>query len=621
MFYNYQKLETIDISGLDTTDVTNMNSMFYYCSSLKTIDLSGLNTPNVIKTESMFYKCEKLTFIDLAGFDASSVEYSNGMFMSCLVLKTIVVDDSWNFNTGILAGAMFYNSPSLVGGNGTTYNDNNTSAQYARIDSRGTPGYLTHVSSVPHFVTVTVDGNGSAEAKDGSNIIEMGDTGTEVSLTKQADQDWHFKEWKVNSGGVTIGENEKFTIGNRSVRIRAVFTQCSDELEETKEISATCTEDGVAAYWTCKTCKKMYSDKKAETEITKPVIIPKTGHNMTKTEEVKATCTKDGTKAYWTCKTCKKLFSDKDGKTEITKPATITKTGHNMVKTDEVKATCTKDGTKAYWSCKNCKKLFSDKDGKTEITKPVVISKTGHIWGDWKTTKEPIETAAGEKQRVCKNDPSHVEKQSIPATGEKTIPQEKIVTGTLLAKLTAKGKKSLVLSWTKVNGAEGYDVFFSKCNSKKEKRLPKKADTITGNKTAKWTKTGLKKNTAYKAAVKAWVMKNGVKTYVMTSPTVHAYSSGGTKNYANPKSVTVKKKSFKLSVGKTAKIKASVNPVKKGKKLIGKGHAAKLRYLSSDKTVATVSSSGKIRARAKGSCKIYVYAANGVRKTVKVVVN
>ena len=51
-----------------------------------------------------------------------------------------------------------------------------------------------------------------------------------------------------------------------------------------------------------------------------------------------------------------------------------------------------------------------------------------------------------------------------------------------------------------------------------------------------------------------------------------------------------------------------------------KGHAPKLRYLSSNKKIATVSSRGKISAKAKGCCKIFVYAANGAGKTVTVTV-
>ena len=120
--------------------------------------------------------------------------------------------------------------------------------------------------------------------------------------------------------------------------------------------------------------------------------------------------------------------------------------------------------------------------------------------------------------------------------------------------------------------------------------------------------------------MKAYVMKDGKKTYVKTSPMVHAYTSGGTKKCTNAKKVTVKKAAVSLKVGKTYKIKASVKKLKKNKKLMPKGHAPKLRYLSSNTKIATVSSSGKIKAKAKGKCYIYVYAHNGVSKKVKVTV-
>lgn len=190
------------------------------------------------------------------------------------------------------------------------------------------------------------------------------------------------------------------------------------------------------------------------------------------------------------------------------------------------------------------------------------------------------------------------------------------VSGTLLAKITDKGSNSLVLTWNKVNGAEGYDIFFIKCG----KQAPKKVKTIKGNKTFKWMKGGLTKGKAYKAVVKAYVMKNGKKTYVRTSPIVHAYTSGGTKNYTNSKSVTVKKTSVLLKAGKTYKIKAGVTKLQKGKKLMPTGHAPVLRYVSGNKKIATVSKSGKIKAKSKGSCKVYVIAVNGARKAVHVTV-
>ena len=61
--------------------------------------------------------------------------------------------------------------------------------------------------------------------------------------------------------------------------------------------------------------------------------------------------------------------------------------------------------------------------------------------------------------------------------------------------------------------------------------------------------------------------------------------------------------------------------LKKGKKLMKKGHGPKLRYLSSNKSVTTVNKSGKITAKSKGSCKVYVITVNGVYKVVNVTVN
>ena len=205
---------------------------------------------------------------------------------------------------------------------------------------------------------------------------------------------------------------------------------------------------------------------------------------------------------------------------------------------------------------------------------------------------------------------------TVTARWKKNAAPERTVRGILMAKITAKGKRSLVLSWNKIDGAEGYDIFLIRCG----KDASKKVKTIKGNKSFKWTKKRLKTKKAYKAIVKAYVKKNGKKTYVRTSHTVHAYTSGSTKNYTNSKGVMVKKSSVTLKKGKTYKIKAKVKKLKKGKKLIPSRHAPKLRYVSSNKKIATVSKSGKIRAKSKGSCKIYVIAVNGARKAVTVTV-
>ena len=136
-----------------------------------------------------------------------------------------------------------------------------------------------------------------------------------------------------------------------------------------------------------------------------------------------------------------------------------------------------------------------------------------------------------------------------------------------------------------------------------------------------WTYTGLKKRVFYKAYVKAWTKKKGKKVYLMKSPAMHGCTGGYNKIYTNAKKVVLKsKKNVTLKVNKSSKIRATVKKLKKNRLLIPKGHAAKLRYLSTNKKVAEVSKTGKITAKGRGTCRIYVYAPNGVYKIVSVTV-
>lgn len=189
-----------------------------------------------------------------------------------------------------------------------------------------------------------------------------------------------------------------------------------------------------------------------------------------------------------------------------------------------------------------------------------------------------------------------------------------------LAKMTAKGKTSLILTWGKVKGAEGYDVFFTKCCKNCKKAKYKRVKTIKNFKKLRVVMRKLKTRTAYKFYVKAWVKKNGKKKYIAKSPSAHAYTANGNRKHTNVKKIRIRKKKVMLRSGKTYKIKAKIIKYNKKKKLIDKKHAPALRYMSSDSSIATVSKSGKIKAKSTGSCKVYVFAANGVNNFVKVIV-
>ncbi|MBR2707388.1 MAG: Ig-like domain-containing protein [Mogibacterium sp.] len=236
-----------------------------------------------------------------------------------------------------------------------------------------------------------------------------------------------------------------------------------------------------------------------------------------------------------------------------------------------------------------------------------------HDWGPWTVTKEPTTSEDGEETRTCKICGAR-ETRAIP---KPSVKQKKL----LMATVRTKGRKSVRLTWNAMTDADGYDIFFARCNTKKKKYTCKYAGSVSGAKSTSWTKSSLKKGIPYKMYVKAYVVKDGKKSYFAKSPTVHAFASGSSKKYTNPKSVRVKKASAAIKAGKTYKIKASVVKLKKNKTLINTGHAPKLRYLSTDTSVATVSKSGKVKGKAAGSCKIYVYAVNGMKKAVKITVS
>ena len=66
-------------------------------------------------------------------------------------------------------------------------------------------------------ITVKTDGNGTASASHAKAVV-----GTEIILTATPKTGYHFKEWQVISGGVTIKDN-KFLMPSANVEVKAIF--------------------------------------------------------------------------------------------------------------------------------------------------------------------------------------------------------------------------------------------------------------------------------------------------------------------------------------------------------------------------------------------------------------
>ena len=68
-----------------------------------------------------------------------------------------------------------------------------------------------------YAVTVTTDGNGTASADPSTTVAGVG-----INLSAAPNTGYHFKEWQVVSGGVTI-ENDRFTMPDGDVEVKAIF--------------------------------------------------------------------------------------------------------------------------------------------------------------------------------------------------------------------------------------------------------------------------------------------------------------------------------------------------------------------------------------------------------------
>ena len=118
MFLNFQELASVDLSGLDTSNVANMREMFAGCASLLAVDLSGLDFSQVADASMMFGNCGELRKIYVAqafpGIPAAAA--SENMFQGCAALS---------------------------GGAGTAFDAAHVDAARARLDGgAANPGYF-----------------------------------------------------------------------------------------------------------------------------------------------------------------------------------------------------------------------------------------------------------------------------------------------------------------------------------------------------------------------------------------------------------------------------------------------------------------------------------------------
>ncbi|EAC6419916.1 BspA family leucine-rich repeat surface protein [Listeria monocytogenes] len=96
VFNRCRALEELDVSNFDTSSVTTMKSMFQYCELLEKLDVSNFDTSSVTNMQQMFDECQSLEILDVSNFDTSSVTDMTAMFQNCYALEKL---DISNFDT------------------------------------------------------------------------------------------------------------------------------------------------------------------------------------------------------------------------------------------------------------------------------------------------------------------------------------------------------------------------------------------------------------------------------------------------------------------------------------------------------------------------------------------
>ena len=465
--------------------------------------------------------------------------------------------------------------------------------------------------------------------------------------------DYNFRIEGILAGGETYYIYVEEENGNASEYYVTVEFVCDiedfacDHVSDSGKVTkpATCVAPGEKTY-TCTICRKVISTE----------VIPATGvHTWSAWTTTKAaTCTAAGTQTR-TCSVCKKTETQTiaatgkhtavahaavaptctaAGKTAgskcsvcgtvITAQKAVPATGHRPVAVAAVAATCTAAGKTAGSKCSVCGTVIS-----VQQTVPAL----GHKWDTGKVTKEPTVAAEGVKTYTC-SVCGATKTEAIPkltAAGAQKIAEgdpndSKSVAGAEKAMTAVKDngepkgssfstihlysskqtKNSITLKWNKVKGASGYIIYGNKCGSKnKLVRLAKQTKNS-------FVYKKLKKGTYYKFTVAAYKSVNGKEEVIGSSKMIHVATSGGKVTNVKKVTATVKKKAVKklaLKAKKSATVAAK--ETLQSKKLTLKRHR-KIKYESSNTKIAKVSAKGKITAKKKGKCFIYVYSQSGV---------
>ena len=374
------------------------------------------------------------------------------------------------------------------------------------------------------------------------------------------------------------------------------------EIRNKKE--ATCKETGYSGDTWCKDCgKKILSGQ----------TIAKTENHSWDAGKVttKATCTEEGEKTF-TCSICG------DEKTEK-----VSATGHQHTEIRNKKeATCKEEGYSGDTWCKDC--------GKKILSGQAIAKTENHSWNQGEITKEPTCKEEGEKTftcSICGN--TKTEKVSTADHQHMEIRNQKNPTckeagysgDTYCADCGVKISSGKTIAKTKNHNWDGGVITTEPtCTERGEKTF---TCTICGNTNTKKVNATGHSYGAYKVVKEPTNKRKGLKSKTCSVCGKIVYEAIPKTNFSptdssetnpdqNPqisqkttRKIKLNRRKLTLKKGKSFRLKVTLTPA---------DSQDKITYKTSNKKIATVSKTGKIKAKKKGKVKITVIS--GKKKAV-----
>ena len=255
---------------------------------------------------------------------------------------------------------------------GVTITNNNFTMPNNNVEVKAIFEKDTPPAPTEYTITVTSGGNGTASASHAKAVV-----GTEIRLTATPKTGYHFKEWEVISGGVTI-ESNKFIMPDGNVTIKAIFEKDPPPVPTEYTITVTSGGNGTAS--------ASHAKAVVGTEI-RLTATPKTGYHLKEWEVISGGVTiKDDKFLMPNDNVEVKAIFEKDSPTEFT----ITFDGNggtlsvgSMTTTNQKLASLPSASRSGSYSFDG---WYTKKNGGTNVTTATVFSANTTVYAHWTYT-------------------------------------------------------------------------------------------------------------------------------------------------------------------------------------------------------------------------------------------